>query len=396
MSSPRVFSLRPLLLAVLLLAGCDTVPSKNPPRELVNDQKEIDANKAQLQQIADQINGLKTQIVDANKVTIDALKSQKDVAAGKVYAAQQANTQNPAPNEFTAAVASELGVAQVALGGPGSASLEKANNELKGLLGKSQLERDQAKADLENQKQELVKIQDKLTTSEQKAAAAGTDLIHAQDNATVVQGKLVESEDKYRKAAVEWGNKWKDAYAKLEANQKLRGQLEFYFYLACAATAIGAVLAFRFYPPVCLPLLAAAGGFFVAAYLVATLPFWVELLILLGVAAAFVWAFYIKHQRLAQIADNAIGATQELKNSAIDGDPNALAAYAELRKHLVDWFGERGHDLESELENRLQKLNLIGKTPQPSLLPRIRALRRQTAPAATPPAPPAAPAVTPS
>ncbi len=389
--------MRSLALAALLLAGCETVPNKTPPPELAKDQQAIDTHKEELKQIADQISGLKTQITDANKDTIDALKAQKDVAAGKVYAAQQANTQNPSPNEFTAAVNSELGVAQVALGGPGAASLEKANNELKGLLSKSQAERDQVKADLERQKQEVLKIQDKLTASEQKATAASTDLIHAQDNASVVQGKLTESEDKYRTAAVEWGNKWKDAYAKLESNQKLRGQLEFYFYLACAAAAIGAVLAFRFYPPICLPLVVASAGFFAAAFLIATLPFWVELLILLGVAAALVWAFYIKHAHVSQIADNAIGATQELKNRAIDGDPNALSAYAELRKHLVDWFGEHGHELETEVEGRLRKLNLIGKTPQPSLVPRIRALRRtpptpaapagSTTTTATPPAP---------
>jgi len=376
MTSPFARALA--VIFILIVAGCNTVPSvtQQTKNEKQNEQA-VDTAKDSLDKVTNQINELKTTIIDNNKATIDALKGQKDAASGSVYAAKAANNENPAKNKFTAAVTAELGLAEAALGGPSSGTLAEANKTLQLLLSESQAQRDQAQALLEAKKEELGRLQNKVTEAEAKSEKAGIDLTHAQDSAKVAGDNLNKAEEKFRRDEHDWAEKWKGAYAKLDADQKLRSQLEFYFYLACIATAIGAVAAFRFYPPVCIPLGLASVGFFFAAFLVATLPLWGILLILLGVALAFVWAFYIKHQRLAAIADNAIGAIGELKNRASDGDPDSLSAYAELRKHLVDWFGERGHALESELEGRLRKLNLIGQTPQVSLAPSIRALSKR-------------------
>ena len=131
-------------LAALLLAGCTTMPPSTAEKDptLNKDKQAVNENREALQNITEQLTKLKTEIIDDNKVTIDALKQQKDAASGGVLAAKAANSQNPTQNKFTAAVTAELGVAEAALGGPSATTLAEANKQLQLLLSDAQAERD--------------------------------------------------------------------------------------------------------------------------------------------------------------------------------------------------------------------------------------------------------------
>jgi hypothetical protein len=362
-------------LVALLFSGCEL---DNTTPKLTKDITALgDTLKATQQKIDDaskHIADIDTSIKATQKERIDALEQQKLQAAEFVFGANQANTTNTTPNLYTHHVGTELLRAATILGMPTQQSVLDANRRLELLL--SQKEQDLAllKATYAEKDKTIATLQVSVETN--KTALTKLDqereqTVTERDGLRATKDKLSTERDDKEKQLIA---KEQAARHRAEDNRALKKQMMVYLTIAGVIASLGAAAAFRFYPPVVLPLGVAAAGFFTAAYLVTQITKW-ELLGILAVAGgAVAIAAYIKHRRTAQIGDNSIGATQELKNRAADGDPAALAAYGELRKHLVDWFGESGHGLEDEIQSRLRSLNLIGKQPIASLVPRLKAL----------------------
>ncbi len=136
--------------------------------------------------------------------------------------------------------------------------------------------------------------------------------------------------------------------------------------LAGVLVGVGAAFSVQLYPPVTLPLGAASAGLIFAAWAVVTVPTWVLILILCACGLAIAAAIYIKFSRTRDIADNSIGAIEQLKNAARDGDDTARTAYDRLKHELHDWFGDNvNNPLHQEIHNRLKSLNLLGKVVKP-------------------------------
>ncbi len=124
--------------------------------------------------------------------------------------------------------------------------------------------------------------------------------------------------------------------------------------LGALCVLLGA-LAMAFWPLLSVPLFTAGGLCTALAVFAASAPEWVLWSGSAGVLALVGVAAWLKYGRTRAVADNAIGAIQQLKDRP---DEPAKAAYGELRKELTDWFGGKNHPLEAEIERRLRQMNL--------------------------------------
>ena len=361
-------------LAALLLSGCNL---DNMTPKLTNDITELGkAIKATDQKIADttqKITDVDRQIKATQQGTIDKLEEQKRQASEFVFGANLANGTNTAPNLYTRHIGTELFHAATILGAPTQQSVIDANHRLELLLSQKEQDLAELKVRYSEKEKQIADTQTALATNKTALDTLNKDhdsLVGERDKYSQSSSSLKDQRDEKEKQLI---GKQQDDLRHAEDVKALKKQLVAYLTIAGIVAALGGAVAFRFYPPVVLPLGIASAVLFTAAYLVTQITKWELLGILALAGGALAIAAYIKYRRTAQIADNSIGATQELKNRAIDGDPAALKAYGEMRKHLVDWFGESGHDLEAELQSHLRRLNLIGKVPQPSLLPQLTA-----------------------
>ena len=313
-------------LLALLLAGCETDNTPQLSRDITALGTKIDDTQKKIDASNQHIESIDTRIKTTQQERIDALEQQKQQAAEFVYGANQANTTNTAPNLYTHHVGNELIRASSILGMPTQQSILDANRRLEQLLSQKEQDLAALKAEYAEKDKSIASLQGALATN--KTALTQLDQEHQQTVAErntlqVSKGEISAALDQKQKQliATQQGD-----LRRADDAKALKKQLMVYLALAATGAAI-------------------------------------------GVAA------YIKYRRTAEIGDNAIGAAQDLKNRASDGDQDALAAYGELRTHLVDWFGESGHDLEDELQSHLRSMNLIGKQPMPSLLPKLKALQ---------------------
>lgn len=349
-----------LCAALLALVGCDKTSGPAQDNKQVTELgNKIESAKAEIAAARQSIDGLKTDL--SNKLTgeIKTLQEQKQSAANFVFAAQVANNHADPKNLYVAAVQDELVTAQSFLPGPTSQAMQDANTRLKLRLDQTEQSRAELQRLYEEAKQQAKAKDEKLKTYEKQVEDLTGKIGEAQGKVSAKQEEIIKNEDLRFTAEQKALAKEQELRKKAEDDKALREMLVRYLVIAGILVGIGAALALRFYPSVVLPLAAASAGLLIGAYIITSVPWWVFFLVLAGVAVALVLAGYIKHRRVAQIADNSIGAIEQMKNAGKDGDVAAQQAAARLKKELEDWFGQKGHELDEELQNRLRKLNQI-------------------------------------
>lgn len=375
-------------ITLLLLTGCQTALPTAPQTH------DISALTQRIQQLESGIQGSNSKIdtvqtsLDANyQKTIATLEQQRQQAADAVYAATQANQQNPQKNAYVEAVAESLQVAAANLGGSDAQGMRDASTQLKLQLAGTKASLTQLQGMHDAQLKAAAAVQTQLAQEQANGTAAQQQLAQLQNSRNQLQSSLETAEDARNQAQTTLAQKLVEENDRLASDAALKKKLMFYLVIAGALAGLAAAAAFRLYPPIGLHLALASGGFFLGAYLVATIEPWVVWLIIGLSCAAIVWAVAIRHRRLSSIANSALGAIQQLKIRAQQGDAIAQQAYATVEADLRSHFGAQIGSLETEARQRLDKLPWV--PPASVSVP---------APTATPsPATstPAAPSVTP-
>lgn len=379
----RVSPLRLGAFAVaLLLAGCQAVPLAPQNSEIASLTQRITHLESGIATSSDKIDTVQTSIATNYQQTIATLTQQRQQAADAVYAAQQANQQNPAQNPYTAAVAGSLQIAAANLGGSDAQGMQASATALKLQLAGTQTSLAQLQAMHDTQLQTATTLQTQLTQEQGARTAAETQLAELQNQRTQLQSSLAATEDDRNQAQTTLAQKLAAENARLANDQALKKRFMFYLTIAGVLAGLAAALALRIYPPIALQLGLASGGFFLAAYLVAQIQPWMVFLVIGLAVAALAWAVFIRHQRLSSIADSALGAIQQLKARAASGDVVAQQAWEKLESDLRTHFGAQIGSLESEARQRLDKLPWLPSAASTSV--------------AVPPVPPATPPPTPT
>lgn len=178
-----------------------------------------------------------------------------------------------------------------------------------------------------------------------------------------MQTSLQTAEDARNQAQTTLAQKIAAENQRLASDQALKKKLMFYLVAAGFLAGVAAAVAFRVYPPIGLHLALASGGFFLAAYMVAEVRPWMVFLVVGLSIAAIVWAFVVRHRRLSSIANSALGAIQQLKIRAQQGDAVAVQAYRTMEADLKNHFGAQVGSLEAEARQRLAKLPWVPSSP---------------------------------
>lgn len=348
----------------LLAAGCQTALPLAPQTS------EITSLTHRISQLESGIQGSSTKIdtvqssIDANyKQTIATLAQQRQQAADAVYAASQANQQNPAKNAYTATVADALQVAAANLGGSDAQGMQNAATQLKLQLAGSKSDLAQLQTMHDAQLKTATGLQTQLGQEQAVRSAAQAQLAQLENARNDLQTKLQASEDQRNQAQTTLAQKLQAENQRLADNRALKSKLMFYLIAAGVLTALGAVAAFRIYPPIGLHLVLAAGGFFLAAYLVVEIQPWMVFLVVGLSLAALVWAVVVRHRRLSGIANSALGAIQQLRIRAEQGDPTARQAFVQLESDWKNHFGAQVGSLETEARARLAQIPWLPVPP---------------------------------
>ncbi|HEY1107232.1 MAG TPA: hypothetical protein VGE76_01330 [Opitutaceae bacterium] len=375
--------------ALLLVAGCQTTLPTAPQTH------DISALTQRIQQLESGIQGSNSKIdtvqtsLDANyQKTIATLQQQRQQAADAVYAATQANQQNPQKNAYVEAVAESLQIAAANLGGSDAQGMRDAATQLKLQLAGTKASLSQLQDMHDAQLKSAADLQTQLTAEQAKSGAAQQKLAQLETSRNQLQTSLQTAEDARNQAQTTLAQKLTAENDRLAADAALKKRLMLYLVLAGALAGLAAAVAFRIYPSIGIHLGLASGGFFLAAYLVATIEPWVVFLIVGLSCAAIVWAVAIRHRRLSSIANSALGAIQQLKIRAQQGDAIAQQAYATVEADLRSHFGAQVGSLEAEARQRLAKLPWV---PPASVPAPVAPATPIVAPAVASPSTPATP-----
>lgn len=371
--------------SLLLLAGCQTTLPTAPQTH------DISALTQRIQQLESGIQGSNSKIdtvqtsLDTNyQKTIATLQQQRQQAADAVYAATQANQQNPQKNAYVETVAESLQVAAANLGGSDAQGMRDASTQLKLQLAGTKASLAQLQGMHDAQLKAAADVQTQLAQEQSNSTATQQQLAQLQNSRNQLQSSLQTAEDARNQAQTTLAQKLVAENDRLASDAALKKRLMLYLVLAGALAGLAAAVAFRLYPPIGLHLALASGGFFLAAYLVATIEPWVVFLVVGLSCAAIIWAVAIRHRRLSSIANSALGAIQQLKIRAQQGDTIAQQAYATVEADLRSHFGAQIGSLEAEARQRLAKLPWVPPTSTPA----------PASPPATPAPAPAAPTST--
>lgn len=357
-------------LSLLLLAGCQTAL---PPAPQTHD---ISALTQRIQQLESGIQGSNAKIdtvqtsLDANyQKTIATLQQQRQQAADAVYAATQANQQNPQKNAYVETVAEALQVAAANLGGSDAQGMRDASTQLKLQLAGTKASLAQLQVMHDAQLKAAADVQTQLAQEQANGSAVQQQLAQLQNSRNQLQSSLQTAEDARNQAQTTLAQKLVAENDRLASDAALKKRLMLYLVIAGALAGLAAAAAFRLYPPIGLHLALASGGFFLAAYLVATIEPWVVLLVVGLSCAAIIWAVAIRHRRLSSIANSALGAIQQLKIRAQQGDAVAQQAFATVEADLRSHFGAQIGSLEAEARQRLAKLPWVPPAGVPATPP---------------------------
>lgn len=357
MLNPSVRLLVVASLAVAAFTGCQSGLSVAPQtNEISSLTQRISALEAGVQGSSSKIETVQSSIDSNYKQTVATLQQQRQQAADAVYAAAQANQQNPQKNPYTEAVTESLQIAAANLGGSDAQGMENAQTALKLQLTGTKASLAALQAMYDSQLKAATDLQNQLGQEKQHRSDSEAKLAQLENQRNQLQTNLDASEDKRNQAQTTLAQKLETENQRLANDQALKKKLMFYLTIAGFLTGVGAALAFRIYPPIGLHLGLASGAFFLAAYLVSQVQPWMVFLVVgLGIAA-IVWAVFIRHHRLSAIADSALGAIQQLKVRAAQGDQVAQQAYAQIEADLKNHFGSVVNSLESEAKQRLAKI----------------------------------------
>ncbi len=351
------FCLFPPLALLALLAGCQSaLPIAPQTSEISSLTQRINQLESGIQGSSSKIDTVQTSIAADYKQTIATLQQQRQQAADAVYAATQANQQNPQKNPYVESVADSLQIAAANLGGSDAQGMQNAATQLKLQVAGTKSDLAQLQAMHDAQLKTAADLQAQLTQEQQTRSAAQTQLAQLENTRSQLQSNLETAEDKRNQAQTTLAQKLEAENQRLADDQALKRKLMFYLVAAGALAGVAAAVAFRVYPPIGLHLALASGGFFLASYLVAEIQPWMVFLVVGLSVAAIIWAVVIRHRRLSGIANSALGAIQQLKIRATQGDAVAQQAYAKLEADLKNHLGAQVGSLESEARQRLAKL----------------------------------------
>lgn len=362
----------------LLVTGCNqTLGFDNT--KLKNLESQVTTMKGQVEASSQKIETIHNEIDQKYDQLVTAQDKQKSDAAGFVYAAKEANAKQPADAPATQAVAKNLAAAQSVVGMPGVTAIPALDAMVANQVSAAPESRADGDAALKQLLEAAGKTQQEITGLKTEVGTLHANLNDANTGRHQLQTQLDQTREQYGNELKTAAGHLRDALAEADNNQELKRQLIRYLIIGGILVALGGAAAFRFYPPIVMPLGAASAGLFGLATVVAVLRWWQIIVALCIIGVALAIAAYIRYRRVSRIADNSIGAIEQMKNAARDGDTTAASAYARLRQDLEDWFGKAGHDLHEEIHDRLVGLNVLGNSVKPM-------------PAAPNPAPPAAPA----
>ncbi len=362
-------------LATAVFTGCQSGLSVAPQNhEISSLTQRIGALEAGIQGSSSKIETVQSSIDSDYKQTIATLQQQRQQAADAVYAASQANQQNPQKNAYTETVTESLQIAAANLGGSDAQGMQNAQTALKLELTGTKASLAQAQAMYDAQLKTAADLQNQLGQEQQTRAASESKLTTLENQRNQMQTNLQTSEDARNQAQTTLAQKLEAENQRLANDQALKKKLVFYLSIAGVLTGVAAAVAFRFYPPIGLHLALASGAFFLAAYLVSLVQPWMVFLVVGLAIAAIVWAVVVRHHRLSAIADSALGAIQQLKIRAAHGDQVAQQAYAQIEADLKNHFGAVVGSLESEAKQRLEKIpwfapSTVVPTPAPATPP---------------------------
>ncbi len=360
-------------LAIAVLTGCQSgLPVAPQTHEISSLTQRINALEAGIQGSSSKIETVQSSIDTNYTQTIATLQQQRQQAADAVYAAAQANQQNPQKNAYTETVTESLQIAAANLGGSDAQGMQNAQTALKLELTGTKASLAQAQAMYDAQLKAAADLQNQLGQEQQTRATAESKLTTLENQRNQMQTNLQTSEDARNQAQTTLAQKLEAENQRLANDQALKKKLMFYLAIAGFLTGVAAAVAFRFYPPIGLHLALASGAFFLAAYLISLVQPWMVFLVVgLGIAA-IIWAVVVRHHRLSAIADSALGAIQQLKIRAAHGDQVAQQAYAQIEADLKNHFGAVVGSIESEAKQRLQKIPWFAPStvvPTPAVVP---------------------------
>lgn len=344
-------------LCLLAFAGCqNALPLAPQNSEIASLTQRISSLESNITGSNTKIDSVQSSIDSNYQKTIATLQEQRQQAADAVYAAAQANQQNPQKNAYVASVAESLQIAAANLGGSDAQGMQNAATQLKLQLAGTKSDLAQLQTLHDAQLKAAADLQAQLAQEQQKGATAQTQLQQLENARNEMQTKLQTTEDARNQAQTTLAQKLEAENQRLANDAALKKKLMFYLSIAGFLAGVAAAVAFRLYPPIGLQLALASGGFFLAAYLVAEVPPWVVLLLVALAVGAIVWAFFIRHRRLSGIANSALGALQQLKIRAEQGDAIAKQAWEKVESDLKNHFGAQAGALEAEARQRLAKI----------------------------------------
>ncbi len=378
--------------SLALLTGCQSslLPAAPQTSEITALTQRITSLESGIQGSSTKIDTVQTSIDSNYKATISTLQQQRQQAADAVYAAAQANQQNPQQNAYTTTIAESLQIASANLGGSDAQGMQNAATQLKLQLAGTKSDLAQLQAMHDAQLKAAATLQSQLSQEQSTRAAAQTQLAQLENTRNQLQTSLQSAEDKRNQAQTTLSQKLEAENQSLANDAALKQKLMFWLVAAGALAGIAAAVAFHLYPPIGLHLGLASGGFFLAAYLVAIVQPWMVLLVVGLSLAAIIWAVVIRHQRLSGIANSALGAIQQLKVRAAQGDAVAQQAYAQVESDLKNHFGAQIGSLEAEAKQRLDKLPWLPSSNPVAAAPAIAATPAAPVAPATPSTPPVA------
>lgn len=373
-----------ILVGAVLVTSCQTVVRPPENHAIASLTERIDKLESGIQGSNSKIETVQTSLETNNRQTIATLEQQRQQAADAVYAAAQANQQNPQKNAYTDTVAEALQIAAANLGGSDAQGMQNAATQLKLRLADTKSDLAQLQTMHTAQLEAAADLQKQLAQEQKTRSDTETQLAQAEDTRNQLQTNLQAAEDARSQAQTTLAGKLEAEKQRLASVAALKRKLMFYLAIAGLLAGLASAAAFKLYPPIGLHLALASGGFFLAAYLVAEVPPWLVLLVVALSVAAIVWAFFVRHHRLSGIANSALGAIQQLKIRAEQGDAVARQAFEKLETDLKNHFGAQAGSLEAEARQRLASIPWL---PSHSIAP-----APAPAPAATTtPAPVAAP-----
>lgn len=341
-----------IVFPAMFLAGCQSLPKVG----FTWPESEKDIQIQKLRSDLESTNlELERSINEKTEAIVKEATNKISIGTAQVYAAYGTLGADPEPNKYTDAASRALVVAKEALPVPKVEDLLEAVEIQKKLLSEQALEIEEGKKMLANKSNEIIESKQKISSLIEEKEKIQEEKVKTEKTYNTELEKLAQERDQEKLALLqerdELAQKWKQENSFWSKINPFKGLMKtfsslFFWIILFVVLGAGLKIASIMFPGVGIvqTLIGGVGRIFGST--IGLLFKWIPDA-LRGMGAVD----YKDFAKEKKIADNAIGAIQEVKYE------NPELYKANIREKLIDWFKDNP-ELEAVVEQKLKALNL--------------------------------------